>query len=86
LHINPKTMSNPSDEARTLRTRAVTLAKAVGKFIASGMEKTPPDEEAERWAVCQSCEHLVGRRCAKCGCKLTYKLMMKSESCPIGKW
>jgi len=44
----------------------------------------------KRRDICNSCEHLkiiIGARvCNSCGCSIWGKTMMKSQSCPEGKW
>ena len=44
----------------------------------------------KRKLICNSCEHLkiiVGAKfCNSCGCAIWGKTMIKSQSCPEGKW
>lgn len=42
-------------------------------------------EFRQRQAICDGCLHWHNRECAVCGCK-QYKLTLKSQQCPIGKW
>jgi hypothetical protein len=65
-----------------LLEQAGTLAGAVGRFVASGLEVASPEVRAERWATCGACEHFVNKRCTLCGCRLAAKIAMKSERCP----
>lgn len=39
-----------------------------------------------RWETCQSCEHLNGNRCNKCGCYMPAKIRLAMLACPIEKW
>lgn len=43
----------------------------------------------ERVKTCAGCEHLhkgLIHRCSSCGCPIRTKVLLKSESCPKGKW
>ena len=44
----------------------------------------------KRRSTCNSCEHLkiiIGAKfCNLCGCNIWAKTMIKSQSCPEGKW
>lgn len=69
-----------------LARQAATLAGAVVRFAASGMERASSEEKARRLAICGGCEHFTEGRCRKCGCSLAYKVAMRSEHCPVDKW
>ena len=45
-----------------------------------------PDVIKGRQAICKECEHMSNNRCAKCGCWLQYKTILRAEKCPINKW
>jgi len=70
---------------------AMTAAKALGRFAASGFRKAPEETRLSRQAVCHACpdwdaEGFAGMgRCRKCGCS-GIKLSWASEQCPLGKW
>ena len=40
----------------------------------------------ERMNICKKCEHYSKGKCVLCGCILSLKTKMDSESCPIHKW
>lgn len=48
----------------------------------------PENIAAERWAICQSCEHLYTptNTCKVCGCFMKVKTNMAYASCPKKKW
>jgi hypothetical protein len=71
-------------EYPSLATQAGNLAKAVGRFVASGLKRVDEETYQERLAICQACPlyDAVRKRCVRCGCKTTAKLRMASESCP----
>jgi len=56
------------------------------------MPRATEEQVAERFAICQQCEHFDGKACRKCGCpvvrerKFVSKLSWANESCPVGKW
>ena len=39
-----------------------------------------------RLLICEGCQHKAGPICGKCGCVLTAKARVASESCPEGLW
>jgi len=43
---------------------------------------------AQRYQICESCEHLSStlKVCEKCSCFMIMKVKLKWEKCPIGKW
>jgi hypothetical protein len=47
-------------------------------------------EVSEDWEirkeVCQSCPKKVSAMCGECGCLIEAKVLIKLESCPLGKW
>ena len=43
-------------------------------------------EEQKRFTICNSCEHLTGERCAKCGCSGRHRSRIATVHCPIDKW
>lgn len=44
--------------------------------------------QEKRLGVCNSCEHFVKNttKCKLCGCMISYKSLIMSAECPIGKW
>jgi hypothetical protein len=69
-----------------LLEQAGNLAGAVVRSIASGLARATPERKAERMAICNGCEQFAEGRCKLCGCRLTYKVGMATEACPIDKW
>jgi hypothetical protein len=69
-----------------LVVQARNLAGAVGRFVAGGMGRRTPEQQAAIMAVCRGCEFFRGHRCLKCGCWANLKARLASEHCPIGKW
>jgi hypothetical protein len=76
----------------SLATKARNFAASVTKHVAAGMPQATEEQVAERFAICQGCEHFDGAACRKCGCpvvrqrKFLSKLSWAGESCPVGKW
>lgn len=54
------------------------------------MKLIPTKEQIrERVTTCSTCEFLhkgLIHRCSSCGCPIKTKVLLKSESCPKGKW
>ncbi len=68
--------------------QAVSVARALWDWACDGLKLAPEAEYQRRLATCEGCP-LFDRdqkRCAKCGCYTDYKLRMRSERCPEGKW
>jgi len=75
-----------------LAAKAANFATSAAKHVAAGMPKATEAQIAERFAICQTCEHYDGKACKQCGCpvvrekKFFSKLSWANESCPVGKW
>ena len=75
-----------------LIVRGWSFVSAVTRWAALGLPVRTQAEIDERLAICETCEHLDGTRCQKCGCQcnetetLMNKLYLSSEVCPEGKW
>lgn len=76
----------------SLVTKARNLAASAAKHLAAGMPRATDEQVAERFAICQRCEHYDGHACRQCGCpvvrerKFISKLAWAGDSCPVGKW
>lgn len=81
---------SPPPSFPPLREQAGNLAGAVGRFVASGLEVSTPEEQARRLAICRSneCGRFLDGRCRECGCRLMAKVKMATEHCPLDppKW
>ena len=80
----------PPPKMPSVPQQMLNLTQAVGRAVkafATG-EQVIADEELrkERIAICEGCDQLSGARCAKCGCYTNKKIILQTESCPIGKW
>ena len=58
------------------------------RFIRSGFRTAETPEQQRRRTICKACEYLdpESERCTKCGCFVSLKAWLATESCPIGKW
>lgn len=66
---------------------AKNLMSAAVSHLRSGWSKCPPEQSAERYNICKSCEKLRDDgRCAICGCFMDIKSTWKEQKCPIEKW
>jgi Glycosyl transferase family 2 len=81
--------------------QSITFAKAMSKYVASGMENVSPEELQARLEICEVCPggqrivNLNGHdQCAACGCLLVEdrgpgipgKAKMATETCPLFYW
>ena len=61
----------------------------VAKAAVSGEEiKVDKTQKEERHLICKGCIHYhdPADRCKLCGCVMSVKTTLKTESCPAGKW
>lgn len=65
---------------------AITAAKAMAAFVASGFKVAAPQVFRERTGLCMICDHHTGTRCRVCGCITAAKARIQHERCPLGKW
>jgi tetratricopeptide (TPR) repeat protein len=65
---------------------AISSAKSMAKFLASGLKTVAPEIHQQRLETCAACEHHTGLRCKLCGCFTNTKSWLPYERCPIGKW
>jgi hypothetical protein len=76
----------------SLPQKVANFATSAAKHLAAGMPRATDAQVAERFAICQACEHFDGKACRKCGCPIVRekqyisKLSWAGESCPVGKW
>jgi tetratricopeptide (TPR) repeat protein len=70
----------------SLLRMAFTAAKAMTRFVGSGMKTVPPAIYQKRLRTCATCEHHTGLRCRLCGCFTNVKAWLPHEACPINKW
>jgi hypothetical protein len=76
----------------SLLTKAKNFAASAAKHVAAGAPQATDEQVAERFAICQGCEHFDGKACRQCGCpvvrekKFLSKLSWANEKCPVGKW
>ncbi len=86
----------------SLADQTQTFLSEMAKWIAAGRPRVSPEQQAERRAICDACEHKKveeGReRCGLCGCYLRAtswlfgtvetpgKLELATVACPAGKW
>ncbi len=72
--------------------RLRSLAAAMVRWVRAGCAIASPRVRAARRGICPTCPHwrprawLKPAHCAYCGCALVAKVVMGTESCPVGKW
>jgi len=79
-------------EKTSILDAARKFAKGVPGAIKAnlGADKAPDDAIASRRSICESCDLFNFGMCdpekGGCGCVLSWKVSLASESCPKGKW
>jgi len=101
-HAEEKHYCGITQTGSTLRTaptaapsvfiRATNFAASAARHLAAGMPRATEKQVAERFAICQTCEHFDGKACRQCGCPVVRarqyvsKLSWADSECPVGKW
>ncbi|MHB1038447.1 MAG: DUF6171 family protein [Pirellulales bacterium] len=65
---------------------AVSAAKALRRFVGSGLKTVSAERFQERVQQCAGCGYHTGLRCRVCGCFTNLKARLPHERCPVGKW
>ncbi|MHB1038631.1 MAG: DUF6171 family protein [Pirellulales bacterium] len=65
---------------------AVSAAKALTRFVGSGLKTVSAERFHERVQQCADCNYHTGLRCRVCGCFTNLKARLPYEQCPVGKW
>jgi tetratricopeptide (TPR) repeat protein len=65
---------------------AATAAKALYKFVGSGLKTVSPQTLQERLTCCGVCDQCTGMRCRVCGCFTHLKARLPLDDCPLGRW
>jgi len=68
-----------------------TLVKALADEARAALNQRPSvsdKEAAMRLRQCLHCDLFIKEqgRCSRCGCFMRFKIRMRSQSCPLGKW
>lgn len=66
---------------KTITSGAVGSARAV-----LGIDRASDEEIEKRWSICSKCEFHKHWQCLECGCVVSLKIKVASESCPKGFW
>jgi len=81
---------NSLAELQAQMPSAISMANNLGKSMvewsASGFKMCEEEELKRRIELCNSCEHLINKRCLKCGCYIEVKTRLATSKCPIAKW
>lgn len=65
---------------------AISAAKALTRFVGSGMKTVSAETLEKRLQQCAACKHHTGLRCRICGCFTNLKARLPHEQCPAGQW
>jgi hypothetical protein len=76
-----------SPSVATMAGNALGAIGRAGVAVLSGKRVQCTSEEmATRWSECVVCENWVNDKCRICGCRLSAKIALRTERCPIDKW
>ncbi len=78
--------ANPSPADPNFLGMAVSAAKSMAQFAASGFKRVSPEDHELRLEQCSQCSQLDGSRCKLCRCFADKKAWLPHEDCPLGKW
>ena len=94
----PKIDPAPPNLEPSIMDMAGGLAVALGKWATNGFPVVSEAEYAQRRAICEPCKDTESGmpnfnptgyagmgKCRVCGCT-GYKLILKTEKCPLAKW
>ena len=83
-------MTNPEPPLPSMVRQGINFAGAVAEHVATGMREASPEVIAERMEICHGCPSGLYRasdqRCSTCGCFVSAKAKMATESCPESHW
>ena len=65
---------------------AKQFASSMKAWAKSGFKVAAKPKHAARYAICCTCQFMVGHFCPKCDCLAFAKTKLETEKCPIGKW
>ena len=65
---------------------AVSAAKALIRFVGTGLKTVTTEISQERLRRCAACSYHTGLRCRVCGCFTHLKTRLPHEECPRGEW
>jgi hypothetical protein len=85
-------LNYPDWEPPTLIEKAGSAIVAAGTAIKQAIAGDSPfvsqPEQTRRIAICGGCSKYDQKweRCTACSCFVNLKTILKSQSCPVGKW
>ena len=64
------------------------LSGAIANFVKTGKVKSSDALIKSRLNICVTCDRYdaVKRRCTKCGCFTSKKVLLQNVKCPLDKW
>ena len=82
----PAAAPSPPQPAVSYLRMALSAAKALTRFVGSGLKTVSSETLQERRQQCAACSYHTGLRCRICGCFINLKARLPHEECPVGKW
>lgn len=84
MPVAPMTPPEP-EKPETIISKVAHGAAGLAKY-ALGIDAASPETKQARWNICKDCEFHKLWRCQSCGCVVSAKISIASESCPENKW
>jgi hypothetical protein len=86
--ISPRITLETEHKEPGLFEKAKNLGTAIIKYALSGFKNVSDEDYAKRKEICGGCEYYRAEndKCSSCGCVVSLKIAMASESCPVNKW
>ncbi len=83
----PVATESPTDYP-SLTQQAKNFAGSMVKAAKDGFAKVDDEEAGRRLAICHGCDKfdVSAKACRLCGCYCNFKVRLKSQECPLGKW
>lgn len=78
--------TKPKATEPSLLRKGFSAAKALARFLGSGIQRVPPEVYQQRQQTCGTCDQHTGLRCRVCGCFTSVKAWLPHEECPLKKW
>lgn len=78
-----------SEPATGIVAQLKQVTKSTARWIEAGSPLRTTEQLGECFDICRECEHYKPTpiaTCGKCGCFLSAKARMATETCPEGKW
>jgi hypothetical protein len=78
--------TDPPPLAQQGRNALGAISRLVAALATGGPVLTSKELTKVRRQLCRTCMFQTGRKCAQCGCFISAKTKLATETCPVGRW